>query len=83
MARAGRDANACGGAGMVTVLLMKEILCRMSSGRSRGRRGLMAAPVYLSAVATLIPLSGDCNFKSLRILWHPTHLMTAHQNRST
>jgi hypothetical protein len=32
MARAGRDADACGGVGMVTVPLMKEILCRMSSG---------------------------------------------------
>ena len=37
----------------------------------------------LSIMTILILLSGDYRFKSLRILWSLTHLMAAHQNRST
>ena len=56
---------------------------------SGGRVGRVVVGVWeqhqfiLSTMATLATLSGDYNFKSLRILWRLTHLMMAYQNRST
>ena len=60
--------------------LVKRVL---EAGGSRDRRGLGQHQFILSAMTTLRLLLGDYNFKSLRILWHLTHLIAAHQNRST